>query len=82
VAGAAVCGADVRRYSEEIERAQRTGYTHVCLHRVGPAQEGFVDFCAREIPPALADHVARRPPRARAQTKRSPVTTTARRSAR
>ena len=29
------------------------GYTHVCLHQVGPQQEGFIDFFKQQILPAL-----------------------------
>ena len=54
MAEAVVCGPGARRYVEKIEKAEQAGYTHVCLHQVGPEQEGFIDFCERELLPAFA----------------------------
>lgn len=53
VAEAVICGPEVRRYVEKIQKAAEAGYTHVCLHQVGPDQEKFIDFCQQEILPAL-----------------------------
>lgn len=53
VAEAVLCGPDAARYVRKIRAAEQAGYTHVCLHQIGPAQEGFLDFCAQEIIPAL-----------------------------
>lgn len=61
VAEKVVCGPDARRYLQKIKRAEQLGYTHVCLHQVGDDQDGFIDFCEREILPAIAP--ARRPAR-------------------
>ena len=36
-----------------IRKATRAGYDHVCLHQVGPEQEGFIRFFEREIRPRL-----------------------------
>jgi coenzyme F420-dependent glucose-6-phosphate dehydrogenase len=53
VAEKVVCGPDADRYLDAIEKARRTGYTHICLHQVGPEQERFLEFCQRRILPAL-----------------------------
>ncbi len=55
VAEAVPCGPDPRRHLDAIERATRAGYTHVCLHQVGPQQMEFFDFVEREILPALGE---------------------------
>jgi coenzyme F420-dependent glucose-6-phosphate dehydrogenase len=55
VAEKVVYGPDPRPYLEKIEEAQRTGYTHLCLHQVGSEQEAFLDFCEREILPAFGE---------------------------
>jgi G6PDH family F420-dependent oxidoreductase len=49
VAEAVVCGPDPERYLEKIRKAERAGYTHVCLHQIGPEQEAFLDFCRRRL---------------------------------
>ena len=41
------------RYLDAIRKATRAGYDHVCLHQVGPEQEGFIRFFDREIRPRL-----------------------------
>jgi hypothetical protein len=65
IAEAVVCGPDASRYVEKIRTAEQAGYTHVCLHQVGPAQEAFLEFCAREVLPAFGGRsVGRRGPRA------------------
>ena len=53
VADAVVCGPDSSRYLDAIRKATRAGYDHVCLHQVGPDQEGFFRFFEREIRPRL-----------------------------
>ncbi|HJQ83139.1 MAG TPA: TIGR03557 family F420-dependent LLM class oxidoreductase [Candidatus Binatia bacterium] len=53
VAEAVVCGPDPKRHLEAIEEAAGKGYTHVCVHQVGPEQEGFLDFYESEILPRL-----------------------------
>jgi len=69
VAEAVTCGPDARRHLEAIEKAERAGYTHVCIHQVGPEQEGFIDFYEREILSALGEPTERRrKPAAKAAT--------------
>ena len=53
VADAVVCGPDASRYLDAIRKATRAGYDQVCLHHVGPDQEGFIRFFEREIRPRL-----------------------------
>jgi hypothetical protein len=59
VAETVTCGLDPRRHLEAIERYARADYSYVCVYRVGPDQEGFIDFYAREILPALGGRAAR-----------------------
>jgi G6PDH family F420-dependent oxidoreductase len=68
VAEAVVCGPDARQYIKKITEAQQAGYSHVCLHQVGPAQEAFLAFCEREILPAFVRPHA---PRARRRSGRA-----------
>jgi len=51
VAEAVVCGPDPKRHIERIRNAERAGYTHVCVHQIGPDQEGFFDFYEHEVRP-------------------------------
>ncbi len=58
IGAAIVCGPDPRAYVEKINHAEKAGYTHVCLHQVGPEQEAFMAFCEREL---LPEFPGRRP---------------------
>jgi G6PDH family F420-dependent oxidoreductase len=60
VAAAVVCGPDPARHLAALRRASRAGYDHVCVHQIGPDQEGFVRFYEAEIFPRLRRSVARR----------------------
>jgi G6PDH family F420-dependent oxidoreductase len=51
VAEAVICGPDAKRHIDEIRKAARAGYTHVCVHQVGPDQEGFFRLYEREVLP-------------------------------
>lgn len=53
VADSVVCGPDPRRHVEAIRKAERAGYTHVCVHQIGPEQERFLEFYRDEVIPAL-----------------------------
>jgi G6PDH family F420-dependent oxidoreductase len=53
VAELVACGPDPERHVEFIERFADAGYDHVYVHQVGPDQEGFFDFYAREVLPRL-----------------------------
>lgn len=66
VADTVICGPDPARHLDAIRRASRAGYDHVCVHQVGPDQEGFVRFYESEILPRLRRlRPAARPPVAR-----------------
>jgi G6PDH family F420-dependent oxidoreductase len=54
VAEVVVCGPDADRHLEGIAKFADAGFDHVYVHQVGPDQEGFFDFYAREIMPVLA----------------------------
>jgi coenzyme F420-dependent glucose-6-phosphate dehydrogenase len=53
VAEAVVCGPDADKHRARIREALDAGYTHVCIHQVGPDQEGFFRFYEREVLPKL-----------------------------
>jgi len=53
VAEAVLCGPDAQRYLEKIRTYIKAGFDHIYLHQVGPDQRGFIDFCQREIMPAV-----------------------------
>jgi G6PDH family F420-dependent oxidoreductase len=71
VAQAVVCGPDAGRHVDAIRKAADGGYTHVCVHQIGPEQDGFMDFYAREVMPAIAGE-ARGPRRKAALKARQP----------
>jgi hypothetical protein len=47
------CGPDPERHVEFIQRFADAGYDHVFVHQVGPDQQGFLRFYAREMLPRL-----------------------------
>lgn len=51
VAEEIVCGPDARRHIEKIKKYVDAGIDHVCIHQIGPDQEGFMRFYAREVMP-------------------------------
>jgi G6PDH family F420-dependent oxidoreductase len=53
VAEAVVCGPDPELHIEGVEKFAAAGFDQVYVHQVGPDQEGFLDFYAREVLPAL-----------------------------
>jgi G6PDH family F420-dependent oxidoreductase len=58
VAESVVCGPDSARHLEKIQQYAEAGFDHVCVHQVGPDQEGFLRFYAREIAPRLSQRRA------------------------
>jgi coenzyme F420-dependent glucose-6-phosphate dehydrogenase len=54
VAKAVVCGPDPSAHIARIDEYVEAGFTHVYVHQVGPDQEGFFRFYAREILPHYA----------------------------
>ena len=49
-----VCGPDPEDHVETIREYADAGYDHVCIHQVGPDQEGFLRFYEREVIPQLS----------------------------
>jgi G6PDH family F420-dependent oxidoreductase len=56
VAEMVVCGPDPAKRVAKIQQAHDAGFTNVCVHQVGPNQEGFFEFYASEVLPKLASH--------------------------
>jgi G6PDH family F420-dependent oxidoreductase len=53
VAESVICGPDPDQHLEAIREYEQVGFTHVFVHQVGPDQDAFLDFYAREILPEL-----------------------------
>jgi G6PDH family F420-dependent oxidoreductase len=53
IAESVVCGPDPARYLEQIRQYAEAGFDHLCLHQIGPDQEGFFRFFERELAPRL-----------------------------
>ncbi|MDX2169451.1 MAG: TIGR03557 family F420-dependent LLM class oxidoreductase [Deltaproteobacteria bacterium] len=51
VAESIVCGPDVRRHADGIQKFLDAGYDHVYVHQVGPDQEGFFRFYEERVLP-------------------------------
>jgi coenzyme F420-dependent glucose-6-phosphate dehydrogenase len=49
VAEYVVCGPDPERHLEVIRTYVDAGYDHICIHQVGPDQEGFVRFYRERV---------------------------------
>jgi hypothetical protein len=55
-------GPDVSRHVESIREFVEAGVQNVYIHQIGPDQEGFFRFFAKELRPALDGIVARAEP--------------------
>jgi G6PDH family F420-dependent oxidoreductase len=55
VAESVVCGPDPERHVTGIREFIDAGYDNVYFHQVGPDQEGFIEFAAKELLPRLDD---------------------------
>ena len=53
VAEAVVCGPDPERHLARVTQFLEAGYDHVYIHQIGPDQEGFLQFYARDVLPKL-----------------------------
>lgn len=53
VAENVLCGPDPEPHVAKLLEAEASGYTHVCVHQIGPDQEGFFRFYEREVMPRL-----------------------------
>jgi coenzyme F420-dependent glucose-6-phosphate dehydrogenase len=47
------CGPDAARHLDGIRPYVEAGFDHVYVHQIGPEQEGFLEFAARELLPSL-----------------------------
>jgi coenzyme F420-dependent glucose-6-phosphate dehydrogenase len=52
------CGPDPERHLEMIGRFHNAGFDHVYVHQIGPDQEGFMDFYARQVLPRVSERPA------------------------
>lgn len=53
VVSSIVCGPEVSKHVEAIQQFVDAGVDHVYVHQVGPEQEGFFNFYANEVLPAV-----------------------------
>ena len=53
IAGSMALGPDPQDHIDNIKELVDAGIDHVCVHQIGPKQEDFIDFYAKEILPAL-----------------------------
>lgn len=49
--GTLTLGPDKDEYVEQLKEYEEAGYTHACIHQIGPDQEGFLEFAKRELLP-------------------------------
>jgi G6PDH family F420-dependent oxidoreductase len=52
--GKTPCGPEVEPYLELLRSYEKAGYNVVCLHQIGPDQEGWIRFWTKELEPAWA----------------------------
>jgi coenzyme F420-dependent glucose-6-phosphate dehydrogenase len=57
VAKQVICGPDPEDHYTKINEFSEAGFDHVYVHQVGPDQEGFMDFYATEIIPAVSERI-------------------------
>jgi coenzyme F420-dependent glucose-6-phosphate dehydrogenase len=53
VADAVACGPDPKKHLEQINKFVDAGYDHICIHQIGPDQEGMISFYEDKILPEL-----------------------------
>jgi hypothetical protein len=53
VAEAVPCGPDPEPVLQQVQQYLDAGFDHVYFHQVGPDQDGFLDFAARELLPRV-----------------------------
>jgi G6PDH family F420-dependent oxidoreductase len=54
IAERVVCGPDIERHVEAIEKYVDAGFDHVYVHQVGPDQEGFIEAYAKDVLPRFS----------------------------
>jgi coenzyme F420-dependent glucose-6-phosphate dehydrogenase len=60
IAERVVCGPDLDRLAEAVQKYLDAGYEHVYLHQIGPDQEAFIETMGRELLPRFAKQAKRR----------------------
>jgi G6PDH family F420-dependent oxidoreductase len=68
VAEAIVCGPNPKKHIDALAKYVDAGFDRVCVHQVGPDQEGFFEFYAKNVLPVFQGQ--KRPVRARIEKKR------------
>lgn len=58
VCGEMTCGPDPAKHLEAIRKYVDAGMTHIYVHQIGPDQDGFFDFYAREVMPRFEQEFA------------------------
>ena len=53
IAESILCSPDAGQHLERIQQYADAGYDHVYIHQVGPDQDGFIDFMARDVMPRV-----------------------------
>ncbi|HYD49040.1 MAG TPA: TIGR03557 family F420-dependent LLM class oxidoreductase [Terriglobales bacterium] len=53
VAESVICGPALEPYLDKLRKYAEAGFDHVTLHQVGPNQEGFFQWCSKELFPRL-----------------------------
>jgi G6PDH family F420-dependent oxidoreductase len=53
VAESVSCGPDPERHLDGIRKFVDAGFDHICVHQIGPDQEGFFEFYERQVLPKL-----------------------------
>lgn len=61
IAETVVCGPDPESHLRSIQEFADSGFDHVYVHQVGPDQDGFFDFYASRVLPAVGVPVASAP---------------------
>jgi len=54
IAEQVVCGPNMDRHVEEIQKYVDAGFDHVYVHQVGPDQKGFIEAYARDVLPKFS----------------------------
>jgi coenzyme F420-dependent glucose-6-phosphate dehydrogenase len=53
IAEKVTCGPDPERHLDAIRKFVDAGFDHICIHQIGPDQDGFFDFYERQVLPKL-----------------------------
>jgi G6PDH family F420-dependent oxidoreductase len=57
IAKAVPCGPNTEKHVKAIKEYIQAGFDHIFVHQIGPNQEGFMDFYAKQVFPQLERHV-------------------------